>query len=165
MEEEDKALHEVDEAKVPLPAVWLTLDMIQCKEIEREIGKTSEGNPIKIIIRDMDLSEFSGLWKKFNRKRLVKGVNLLTQNTEGALELMRGTVTPETFDDELIHESLDALADIAEMVLVRPKLTKQQIIGARGMLGLNIVLEVFNVCFSSLRAEDTLKKISSMIQR
>lgn len=146
-------------------SIRLTVDMLRLKQIKREVGQTPDGIPITIVIRDMDLQEFAGLWKHFDRDKMIKGVQLLTTKTkqpDEAVELMQDELMPQDVDEEIIQDSLKALASIAEQVIVEPHLTKKDILKARGLMGLNILLEVWNVVFASMRAEDTLKKISSM---
>lgn len=162
LEEKGEPLEVTKEDK-PFKGVKLTKEMLKTEEYWAPVGTTKvdgERQDVMQKFKDLELSEFMDIYTTVSPAEFKEGIKVLTDPTK-ALEMIRSRDPGDTSSK---RKTMDMLFLLAEKMTVDPDLTALEIRKAKGMIGFNIIMEVFTRAFAGVAFEETVKKVSSMIQ-
>lgn len=162
LEKEGDSLEVAKEDK-PFKGVKLTKAMLKTEEYWSPVGTTKvdgERQDVMQKFKDLELSEFMDIYTTVSPAEFKEGIKVLT-NPEKALSMIRNRDPGDTTSKA---KTMDMLFLLAEKMTIDPDLTAEEIRTAKGMIGFNIIMEVFSRAFAGVAFEETVKKVSSMIQ-
>ena len=152
---------EEKEEVLPFEGVKLTREMLKTEEYWKSVGSTRVNGVNQNIyqkFRDLSLDEFMEIYTTVSPADFKEGIAILTKPKE-AMKLLRST---DRTSKSSRKNTMEMLNQLAAKMTIDPDLSVNDIKSAKGMIGFNIIMEVFTRAFAGVSFEETLKKVSTM---